>query len=125
MQIPKPGQDDRSYFHALLPDGPDDEIKPMFGNVGAFVNGNMFCGLFGADVGVRLTDPGDRARLAQAGGGPFGPAERPMGGYLALPVGWRNEPGNVTAREWVGLAYRQVGVLAPKRPKSRKARQKS
>jgi hypothetical protein len=97
----------------------------MFGNVGAFVNGNMFCGLFGADVGVRLTDPGDRARLAQAGGGPFGPAERPMGGYLALPVGWRNEPGNVTAREWVGLAYRQMGALAPKRPKSRKARQKS
>jgi hypothetical protein len=85
----------------------------------------MFCGSFGADVGVRLTNPGDRARLAQAGGGPFGPAERPRGGYLALPVGWRNEPGNVTAREWVGLAYRQVGALAPKRPKSRKARQKS
>ena len=73
----------------------------------------------------RTIDPDDRFRLAQAGGGPFGPAERPMGGYLALPVGWRNEPGNVTAREWVGLAYRQVGALAPKRPKSRKARQKS
>jgi hypothetical protein len=101
------------------------EVKPMFGSVGAFVNGNMFCGLFGADVGVRLTDPGDRARLAQAGGGPFGPAERPMGGYLALPTGWRDEPGNVTAREWVGLAYHQVGTLAPKQSKPRKARQKS
>ena len=27
----------------------------MFGNLGAFVNGNMFMGLFGADVGVKLT----------------------------------------------------------------------
>jgi hypothetical protein len=48
-----------------------------------------------------------------------------MGAYLALLAGWRNEPGNVTARDWVGPAYRQVGALAPKRPKSRKARQKS
>jgi len=27
----------------------------MFGNLGAFVNGNMFMGLFGADVGVKLS----------------------------------------------------------------------
>ena len=122
VQIPKPGQDDRDYFHALLPDVSQVEVKPMFGNVGAFVNGNMFCGLFGADIGVRLTDPDDRARLTQAGGGPFGPAERPMGGYLSLPNDWRDEPDQPTAREWVRLAYRQVGVLAPKARKSRKAR---
>ena len=122
MQIPKPSQDDRDYFRSLLPDVPQVEVKPMFGNVGAFVNGNMFCGLFGADVGVRLTDPDDQARLAEAGGGPFGPGERPMGGYLTLPGGWRAEPDQPLAREWVMLAFRQVGALAPKAPKSRNAR---
>ena len=122
MQIPKPGEDDRDYFHSLLPDEPQIQVKPMFGNLGAFVNGNMFCGLFGADVGVRLTDPDDRARLTQAGGGPFGPSERPMGGYLSLPVGWRDKPGRPTARGWVTLAFGQVALLAPKAPKRRKAR---
>ena len=33
----------------------------MFGNLGAFVNGNMFMGLFGADIGVKI-DP-DRPTL--------------------------------------------------------------
>lgn len=122
MQIPKPGAGDRDYFHSLLPDEPRVQVKPMFGNLGAFVNGNMFCGLFGADVGVRLTDPEDRARLAETGGGPFGPSERPMGGYLSLPLGWRDEPGQPSARAWVTLAFEQVAALAPKTPKPRKTR---
>ena len=64
MQIPKPSQDDKDYFSSLVPAGPDVEIKPMFGNLGAFVHGNMFAGLFGSDVGVRLSDE-DRAALAR------------------------------------------------------------
>ena len=120
MEIPKPSEGDKAYFRSLLPE--EAEVKPMFGNLGAFVNGNMFCGLFGADVGIRLTDPHDQTRLAHAGGGPFGPSERPMGGYLSLPVDWRDQPGHPTAREWVLLAFRQVSALAPKPPKPRKAR---
>jgi hypothetical protein len=34
---------------------PDVNIKPMFGNLGEFVNGNMFMGLFGSDIGVELS----------------------------------------------------------------------
>ena len=56
----------------------------MFGNLGAFVEGNMFLGLLGADIGVKLDQAGQRD-LAAAGGGPFGPAGRPMGGYVSLP----------------------------------------
>ena len=26
--------------------------------------------------------------LGEPGAGPFGPAERPMGGYVTLPAGW-------------------------------------
>ena len=85
MQIPKPTDADKTRFESLVPDDPRVEIKPMFGNLGAFVNGNMFMGLFGTDVGVKLDDTA-RAALMKAGGGPFGPAERPMGGYISLPA---------------------------------------
>ena len=87
----------------------------MFGNVGAFVNDNMFMGLFGASVGLRLSDA-DRERLqAIDGAGPFGPPERPMGGYTALPAAWRDTPGH--ARPWVAAALEHVGALPPKPPR--------
>lgn len=69
----------------------------MFGDLGAFVSGTMFMGLFGADVGVRLA-PEDAAELrAVEGAGPFGPAERPMGGYVALPASLVGAPGGPAA----------------------------
>ena len=33
----------------------------MFGNLGAFVNGNMFMGLFGSQVGVKLAETDQQA----------------------------------------------------------------
>ena len=74
MQIPKPTDADRERFHSLVPEAPGVETKPMFGNLGAYVNGNMFMGLFGADVGVKLPDADRESLLAQPGAGPFGPA---------------------------------------------------
>src|SRR5437764_15256202 len=92
MEMPKPTEADKQFFRSLVPDDPRVEIKPMFGNLGAFVNGNMFAGLFGPDVGVRLAEA-DGAELArEPGAGPFGPAERPMGGYVSLPGAWRSTP---------------------------------
>ena len=57
----------------------------MFGAVAAFVNGNMFAGLFGDNVGVKLDHAGLVELAALPGSGSFGPEERPMGGYLSLP----------------------------------------
>ena len=51
MKIPKPSDDDRARFRSLVPEDTRVEVKPMFGNLGAFVNGNMFMGLFGPEVG--------------------------------------------------------------------------
>ena len=81
MEIPKPSQQDRDYFSSPLPIDPLVEVKPMFGNLGAFVNGNMFTGLFGPDVGVRLNAT-DQAALLEEGAGPFGPESHRMAGYL-------------------------------------------
>jgi TfoX/Sxy family transcriptional regulator of competence genes len=120
VEIPKPTEADKDYFRSLLPDDPRVEIKPMFGNLGAFVNGNMFAGLFGSDVGVRLGEA-DLARLSEEkGAGPFGPAERPMGGYLSLPAAWRSGPDKGSA--WVGRALEHVASLPPKKPKPKKAK---
>ena len=115
MQIPKPTDGDKSRFRSLVPDDPRVEVKPMFGNLGAFVNGNMFMGLFGADIGVKLPDA-ERTKLAKAGGGPFGPDERPMSGYVTLP-----DPCTPTrAKAWIGKALVYVGSLPDKKPRPAK-----
>ena len=115
MQIPKPTDADRERFRALVPDTPDVETKPMFGNLGAFVNGNMFMGLFGSSVGLKLPDPDRAELLAVDGAGPFGPAERPMGGYVSLPPSWRKPTERAT--EWVTRSLEYVATLPPKTPK--------
>ncbi len=118
MEIAKPTDADRAWFHSLVPDDPRVEAKPMFGNLGAFVNGNMFMGLFGPDVGLRL-DPAGREQLgAVEGSAPFGPAERPMREYVAVPRAWRDDPEK--ADPWVGRALEHTAGMPPKRPKRRK-----
>jgi TfoX/Sxy family transcriptional regulator of competence genes len=118
MKMPKPSEADLARFRSHVPDDPRVEIKPMFGQLAAFVNGNMFMGLFGSDVGVRLPDE-DRDRLmGETGAGPFGPAERPMGGYVTLPGRWLDsaEP----AADWIARALEHTASLPPKQPKARK-----
>ena len=82
----------------------------MFGSLGAFVNGNMFAGLFGEDVGVKLDEAGleelGRCRAA----GRSGRQERPMGGYLSLPA----ELDDETQSAWLDRARDHVATLPPK-----------
>jgi TfoX/Sxy family transcriptional regulator of competence genes len=120
MEIPKPSEDDKQFFRSLLPEDSEVEVKPMFGNLGAFVHGNMFAGLFGSAVGVRLAEPDADELAAVDGSGPFGPAERPMGGYLSLPAAWRDDAD--LAAQWVDKARSYVGSLPPKVKKPKKTR---
>ncbi len=112
MEIAKATDEDKEYFRSLVPDDDRVEVRQMFGNLGAFVNGNMFMALFGASVGLRLAD-GDRRRLlGEAGSGPFGPAERPMGAYASLPSAWRSSTSS--SAPWVALAFDQAATLPRK-----------
>ena len=114
MKIPKPTAGDRERFTALIPEASQVEVKPMFGNLGAFVNGNMFMGLFGSDVGIKLPDDDQQRLLAEPGTGPFGPQERPMAGYVTIPANWPAE----TADDWIGRSLAYVAGLPPKKPKT-------
>lgn len=116
MEIPKPTDEDKSYFRSLVPEDPRVEVKPMFGNLGGFVNDNMFMGLFGADVGVKLADSDHDRLRAEDGAGPFGPEERPMAGYTTLPASWRATPKK--AKPWIAKALDHVGAL-PAKPKKK------
>jgi TfoX/Sxy family transcriptional regulator of competence genes len=118
MQIPKPSEDDKALFRSVIPESPSVAVKPMFGNLGAFVNGNMFACLFGSAIGVRVLDEAFRQELeAIDGTAPFGPSERPMGGYLALPSAWSSEPDLIA--EWIARSLAQVESLPAKKPKPR------
>jgi TfoX/Sxy family transcriptional regulator of competence genes len=115
MKMPQHSDEDKARFRSLVPQAPGVEVKPMFGSLGAFVNGNMFAGLFGTDVGVKL-DEESRAELAAIdGSGPFGPEERPMGGYLSLPKSFSDEE----ASTWMERARGYVATLPPKAKKQK------
>jgi TfoX/Sxy family transcriptional regulator of competence genes len=122
VEIPKPCEDDKQFFRSLIADDPEVEIKPMFGNLGAFVHGNMFAGLFGPAVGVRLAEPDARKLAAIDGSGPFGPEGHAMAGYISLPAAWRGDAD--LASSWVDKAREHVGSLPPKVKKQKTAKSK-
>jgi TfoX/Sxy family transcriptional regulator of competence genes len=122
VEIPKPSEDDKQFFRSLIADDPGVEIKPMFGNLGAFVHCNMFSGLFGSAVGVRLAEPDTRELEAIDGSGPFGPDGHAMAGYISLPAAWREDAS--LASSWVDRARDHVGSMPPKVKKPKAARPK-
>lgn len=123
MKMPTHSDEAKEHFRGLINEAPGVEVKPMFGSLGAFVNGNMFAGLFGPTIGVRLSEA-DRTELeASERTVPFGPEGRPMGGYTGLPEVWNAEGDGDEAREkaWVTKAHHYVAGLPPKEPKEPKA----
>jgi TfoX/Sxy family transcriptional regulator of competence genes len=121
MEMPKASDQDKERFRFLVPDNPDVVVKPMFGNLGAFVNGNMFAGLFGPVVGVKLSDADKQELESTERTVPFGPAERSMAGYTGLPEMWNAEGDgdDARARAWVEKAFAYVAELPPKAPKAK------
>jgi TfoX/Sxy family transcriptional regulator of competence genes len=114
MIIPKLTDDEKQRFRDLVPDDPRVAIKPMFANLGAYVNGAMFAGTFGPDIGVKL-NVADHDELVTAGGTPFGPLERPMGGYTTIPP-----LSDEAMTNWLERALDHVAQLPPKKPKAPK-----
>ena len=117
--MPKPTAGARAAFEALVPDDPRVAVRPMFGNVAAFVNGNMFAGLFGEDLFVRLGER-ERAAVVEQGGRAFEPvAGRPMKEYVVVPGTWSSDPG--AARAWLDRSLDGARALPPKEARRKRA----
>ena len=117
--MPRPSEESKAFFRRLFADTPVVQIKPMFGNMGAFVNGNMFASLFGEDVWVRLSDAERPELLAVDGTSVPEPMPgKPMKEYVALPTAWRSETKRID--EWVARSLAWAAELPPKEPGSRK-----
>ena len=90
--MPRPSEEAKAAFARIVPDEPAVTIKPMFGQVSAFVNGNMFCGIFGEELMVRLPED-EIAKVKKQGGRDFEPmAGHKMSGYVIVPGDWRAKP---------------------------------
>jgi len=114
--MPKPSEEAKAAFSRLVPDEPAITLKPMFGNLSAFVNGNMFCGLFGEDLFVRLPNQEIEA-VKNQGGRDFEPvAGHKMSGYVMVPDGWRVKPAPAVTLIKRALALtREMPGKAPKK----------
>ena len=118
MKMPKPSEQAKAAFQKLVPPDPAVTTRPMFGNLAGFVNGNMFCGLFGEDLFVRVSDE-DQAKVRKQGGKAFEPMPgRAMTGYVMVPAGWHLRPD--AARTWIIAALTWSRAL-PAKDKSKKA----
>jgi TfoX/Sxy family transcriptional regulator of competence genes len=118
ISLPKPSEQAKAAFQKLVPADPAVTMRPMFGNLSAFVNGNMFSGLFGDDLFVRVSEE-DQAKIRKQGGKPFEVMPgRAMTGYVMLPAGWQKKPD--AARTWVGTALSWSRALPPKAAKGKK-----
>jgi TfoX/Sxy family transcriptional regulator of competence genes len=118
MSMPKPSEQAKAAFQRLMPPDPAVTTRPMFGNLAGFVNGNMFCGLFGEDLFVRVSEA-DQAKVRKQGGTTFEPmAGRAMTGYVVLPAGWQKRPD---AGNWVLTALVWSKALPAKAAKGGKA----
>ena len=107
-------------FRAALP--PGATTKNMFGGIAAFVNDNMFGGLFARSAIVKLSAADQRAALALDGAAPFDPMGngRIMRDTVLLPDSVMDEPGEL--RAWLARAYAYVSTLPPKQRSSIPAR---
>ena len=120
MPFPRPDDTSKAFFEAVLPNDPRVQVRPMFGNLAGFVNGNMFAGVFGREVFVRLPEV-DRGQLVEEGATVFQPMEgRAMKEYVSFPSAWTEDPDR--ARGWVLRSLEWAAAMPPKKKAKTKKR---
>ena len=118
MKMAKPTAAALAAFEALVPTEEGIGRRPVFGQPAAFLEGNMFLGVFGDTVIVRLSEA-DRERAAsELGARPFEPMPgRPMREYVVLPANVFAD--RAVAKSWVDRAVAFASRLPKKKPKAR------
>jgi TfoX/Sxy family transcriptional regulator of competence genes len=120
MKMPKPSDDAKAAFAKVVPDEPAVTLKPMFGQLSAFVNGNMFCGIFGEELIVRLP-AAELEKIKQQGGRDFEPvAGHKMGGYVVVPGNWRAKPPTALIKRALEETRKMPAKTAKKKAPAKK-----
>lgn len=118
MKIDKPSAALIAIYEAVAPPAPAAERRQMFGMPCCFAHGNMFMGLFGESMMLRLPEPERTALTAMPGGGPFEPAPgRVMREYVRVPPALLADPAEL--RPWVARALAYAQSLPAKAKKSK------
>src|ERR1700686_2634229 len=119
MKMPRPSEDAKAAFAKVVPDEPAVTLKPMFGQLSAFVNGNMFCGIFGDELIVRL--PAEEIeKVKKQGGRASEPmAGHKMGGYVVVPGNWRAKPPTALIKRALEETRKMPAKTAKKKPTAR------
>jgi len=116
LKIPRPDKESVDLFQSLVPKDDRVTVRPMFGNISAFVNGNMFFGVFGNDLFVRLSSKGQLELLKNKGSSMLEPMKgKPMKDYVVLPNTWRARPE--TVRSWISKSLEWSSKLPPRKAK--------
>jgi TfoX/Sxy family transcriptional regulator of competence genes len=86
----------------------------MFRNISAFVNGNMFYGLFGNDLFLRLSDEDRIELLKNKGASVLEPMKgKPVKDYVIEPKKWRDRLETISS--WISKALEWSSKLPAKK----------
>ena len=100
-------------FENVMKDFPLAVQRKMFGYPSAFVNGNMFAGLFQEEMFLRLSDEDRAAIRSEYGTSLFEPLPgRPMRGYVLVPRYVLNSPKLL--KTWLAKGMEYARSLPPK-----------
>ncbi len=109
-----------AQFNRVLQSIPEAETRRMFGYPAAFINGQMFAGLFADTMMLRLSAE-DRALITKKGARPFEPMPgRIMSEYVVVPEAVLKSPRQL--KTWLAKSLAYARALPPKAPKPRKPR---
>ncbi len=120
MKITPPAAAAVKALEQLTPRHENVDVRKVFGQPAAFVNGNMFLGVFGAEVFVRLSDADRKEASKILGLKAFEPmAGRPMREYVVLPASVLTDPS--ASRRWVTKSLKYAAGLRRKKTKAKAA----
>ncbi len=123
MKIPKASPNSVELLKSLLPHDERVRTRPLFGNLAAFVNGNLFLGLFGDGIFARVSPDDMKGLLKIDGTSLFSPRKgRPMRGYVAFSKAWHKDQGKI--KPWVSKSLGYTLTLPVKNSRKEKRKLK-
>jgi TfoX/Sxy family transcriptional regulator of competence genes len=118
MAWDKPAPELIGRFERWLPKDEQVRRRKMFGCPCAFVNGNMFVGVYQQNLVVRLPETRRNQLIAAKRAKPFTVMGRTMHEYVLLDRPLDRDEADLAAL--IAEAFAYAGALAPKIPRPRK-----